>query len=287
MDSSKQMPDLAGGARGRSLAGNDRNSGSGAGSRRILAELERGAAVPQRHADPCASWRWRIDGWTAGLCVLLAGMCLLAWLMHEQTFTPQTFKRQPRSTPVAADSSARHAGADSHVRDDSVHPGSGTRTGGHAQAAAIITTAPATAGTAPLAAPPAASTPATIFSLPASASASKIGALGTAASHATTIATASETTMKPVGPGANKVPPAISLADADVTLLTALVAHGDQAVSVAAGRSRDVVTRADDDQTAVLLARCKQVGLIEGMLCRSRICAGSWDSDPACRAPAD
>ena len=32
--------------------------------------------------------------------------------------------------------------------------------------------------------------------------------------------------------------------------------------------------------------RCQQLGMIEGMLCRSRICAGRWDSDQACRQPA-
>jgi hypothetical protein len=31
-----------------------------------------------------------------------------------------------------------------------------------------------------------------------------------------------------------------------------------------------------------LLQRCKQLGMIEGMLCRARICSGRWDSDPAC-----
>jgi len=42
------------------------------------------------------------------------------------------------------------------------------------------------------------------------------------------------------------------------------------------------VLRKDEDETASLLQRCRQLGLIEGMLCRARICAGRWDSDPAC-----
>ncbi|OFJ49990.1 hypothetical protein BA896_015220 [Janthinobacterium lividum] len=37
-----------------------------------------------------------------------------------------------------------------------------------------------------------------------------------------------------------------------------------------------------EQETMELLQRCKQLGLIEGMLCRSRICSGRWDSDPAC-----
>lgn len=40
--------------------------------------------------------------------------------------------------------------------------------------------------------------------------------------------------------------------------------------------------RKQEEETAELLQRCQQLGLIEGMLCRSRICSGRWDSDPAC-----
>jgi hypothetical protein len=74
--------------------------------------------------------------------------------------------------------------------------------------------------------------------------------------------------------------------DTDVALLTALVAHAGKPSVVTPERSRDVVERQDGETTAQLLARCKQLGLIEGMLCRSRICSGRWESDAACRAPA-
>lgn len=74
--------------------------------------------------------------------------------------------------------------------------------------------------------------------------------------------------------------------DTDVALLTALVAHAGKPTVVMPERSRDIVERYDGDNTADLLARCKQLGVIEGMLCRSRICSGRWDSDPVCRAPA-
>jgi hypothetical protein len=74
--------------------------------------------------------------------------------------------------------------------------------------------------------------------------------------------------------------------DTDVTLLTALVAHANKPVAVAPERSRDVVERQEGDATAALLIRCKQLGLIEGMLCRSRICSGQWENDAACRAPS-
>jgi len=74
--------------------------------------------------------------------------------------------------------------------------------------------------------------------------------------------------------------------DTDVTLLAAMVAHAGQPAIVAPERSRDIVERHNGDTTAQLLARCKQLGLIEGMLCRSRICSGRWEADAACRAPA-
>lgn len=70
--------------------------------------------------------------------------------------------------------------------------------------------------------------------------------------------------------------------DSDVTLLAAMVAHGQQPAPVRPEPARDVVLRQDEEETASLLQRCRQLGLIEGMLCRARICSGRWDSDPAC-----
>ena len=81
------------------------------------------------------------------------------------------------------------------------------------------------------------------------------------------------------------MPPAAP-ADSDVTLLTAMVAHANGPTTVSPERTRDVVDRQDGDSTESLLGRCKLLGTIEGMLCRSRICAGRWDSDAACRAPS-
>ena len=71
--------------------------------------------------------------------------------------------------------------------------------------------------------------------------------------------------------------PGAAAGDSDVTLLAAMVAHGQRSAP-----PRDVVLRKDDEETPGLLQRCRQLGLIEGMLCRARICAGRWDSDPAC-----
>ena len=87
----------------------------------------------------------------------------------------------------------------------------------------------------------------------------------------------------PVRQAATRAPASRAVAaapgDSDVALLTAMVAHAQRQDGTPA---RDVVLRRDDEETASLLQRCKQLGMIEGMLCRSRICSGRWDSDPAC-----
>lgn len=75
--------------------------------------------------------------------------------------------------------------------------------------------------------------------------------------------------------------PAGAPGDSDVALLTAMVAHAHRQEGTAPP-VRDVVLRQQEEETAELLRRCQQLGLIEGMLCRSRICSGRWDSDPAC-----
>ena len=99
--------------------------------------------------------------------------------------------------------------------------------------------------------------------------------------------------------------------DRDVTLLTALVAstkeipvkdahskkphHAKTNNKIAAesknssaddSRNQDVIERKPGDSTASLLKRCKKLGLIEGELCRWRICSERWDSDLACKANA-
>lgn len=70
--------------------------------------------------------------------------------------------------------------------------------------------------------------------------------------------------------------------DGDVTLLAAMVAHTNRQDGARSEPVRDVVVLKEEEETVSLLQRCKQLGLIEGMLCRSRICSGRWDSDPAC-----
>ncbi|MDR3391953.1 MAG: hypothetical protein P4L77_09480 [Sulfuriferula sp.] len=108
-----------------------------------------------------------------------------------------------------------------------------------------------------------------------------------------------------VKPAASKTKAAKSdIEDRDVKLLTALVAsnkdipvnkkssHTDSKASAAGksastkddARNQDIVERKPGDSTASLLLRCKKLGLIEGELCRWRICSERWDSDSACKA---
>jgi hypothetical protein len=108
----------------------------------------------------------------------------------------------------------------------------------------------------------------------------------TAARIPQTAATARNASGFGAGGGSRASNAATAARDTDVTLLTALVAHANEPTVTVAERSRDVVERNDGDTTAQLLERCRQLGVIEGMLCRSRICSGRWDQDAACRAPS-
>ncbi|QYG06672.1 hypothetical protein [Janthinobacterium sp. PAMC25594] len=104
-----------------------------------------------------------------------------------------------------------------------------------------------------------------------------------AATTASASASAPRKTAPPARPQGQR--PAAAPGDSDVALLTAMVAHAHRQEGTAKP-VRDVVLRQreqeQEQETAELLQRCKQLGLIEGMLCRSRICSGRWDSDPAC-----
>jgi hypothetical protein len=108
--------------------------------------------------------------------------------------------------------------------------------------------------------------------------------LPTAATVASASASAPRKTLPPLRQAATRpqgTKPAAASGDSDVALLTAMVAHAHRQAGTAAP-VRDVVLRKREEETAELLLRCQQLGVIEGMLCRSRICSGRWDSDPAC-----
>lgn len=98
-------------------------------------------------------------------------------------------------------------------------------------------------------------------------------------------------------------------ADSDVNILSALVSHGDSVTEQQPPKAKetakskqqakkkaaepalaqngsdgpDIVERKAGDSTGGLLQRCKQLGMIEGELCRWRICSGRWDTDAACK----
>jgi hypothetical protein len=148
----------------------------------------------------------------------------------------------------------------------------------------IMPPAPATAVTV---APPALPVPAAPSVPPHTAQAATI--VNTAAPPlpavaATTASARASAPRKAAPPARPQGPrPAAAPGDSDVALLTAMVAHAHRQEGTAKP-VRDVVLRRQEQEqeTAELLQRCKQLGLIEGMLCRSRICSGRWDSDPAC-----
>ncbi|WP_215408757.1 hypothetical protein [Janthinobacterium sp. JC611] len=146
-------------------------------------------------------------------------------------------------------------------------------------APATATALPAPVMPAPTA-PPHAAQAATIVNttappLPA-ASATTAGAAPSASAPPRTPPPVRQAAARPQG-----TRPATAPGDSDVALLTAMVAHAHGQEGTAKP-VRDVVLRQREEETTELLRRCQQLGLIEGMLCRSRICSGRWDSDPAC-----
>lgn len=253
VDTSKAKPDL--------LAASSRQ----VEHKRILAQLEHGTRPP---TGPVRAAAWRIDGWTVGLLLLLLFMCGATWLMHDQRITPETFRTSAMSAPARKMTE----------REPSAHTSEQPPASG--EAAAIVNLATAH------------STPAPDYRDPTERHAAPIpgrdiGPQPTESARGTQAAAPRKpaTSARPSAP-ADARPTSPTNSDTDVTLLTALVEHTSKPAAVAPERSRDVVERQDGDTTTQLLARCKQLGLIEGMLCRSRICSGRWEADAACRAPS-
>ncbi|WP_166455060.1 hypothetical protein [Duganella alba] len=235
--------------------------------KRILAQLEHGLKAPAR---PARATGWSIDGWTIGLFALLLVMCSVAWLMHDKRITPETFRSD---TSSAVERSAATPARATRAPDD---------TSAAEQAAAIVNMSAAD----PASPQPVAISAGATTQTPTAATAA---IANTAASQPVRVAAAQHKSAAPARPAASSASAtaqAQPAGDTDVTLLTALVAHANKPSTVTPERSRDVIERQEGDTTAQLLARCKQLGLIEGMLCRSRICSGRWESDAACRAPS-
>lgn len=250
MDTSKQKPDLM-----------SSNRVAADGGKRILAHLERG---PKTAAKPPRFSGWSIDGWGVGLGLLVVTICTVTWLVHDDTLTPATFAHSRSSVRTHFE----------RRQIEAVEP-QATAIPSSIQAAVIVNESIARPSSA--AAAPAEHTPVRSEAPRAASPAHRqAGAASTAAAPAARLPVA-----RPAVAAS-----AAAAGDTDVALLTALVAHANKPTAVLPERNRDVVERQEGDSTAQLLARCKQLGLIEGMLCRSRICSGRWDADPACNAPS-
>nr|WP_229259474.1 hypothetical protein [Duganella aceris] len=228
-----------------------------AGGKRILAALEHG---PRPASKPLRASGWTIDGWTIGLGLLLLLMLVVAWMMHGKTITPATFKYDGGERRHAALQRVASPAAPAAAE----------------QPAIIVNEERRDAESAMQPTPPPSPQP-WHKPMPPGVAVVARGAQPAATS------TPAATTRDTAGPAAAA---ASATRDTDIALLAALVAHANKPTVTVAERSRDVVERKEGDSTAELLARCRQLGLIEGMLCRSRICAERWDADAACRAPA-
>jgi hypothetical protein len=249
------------------------------GGKRILAALEHGAKPAAR---PARATAWTFDGWTAGLGLLLLLMLGVAWMLHGETSTPSAARHRDGGgaggPPITAGTRLE------------APPTPAPATG---QAAAIVNESPAAGAPPALAAKDVARPDGTAQNPPTRGAPpphkqSPTGSGTTARTPQTTMVRNAAGASAGAGPGAGArvASGATAARDTDVTLLTALVAHANEPTVTVAERSRDVVERKEGDSTAQLLARCRQLGVIEGLLCRSRICSGRWDQDAACRAPA-
>ena len=238
--------------------------------------------------------RRRLNGLTLGLGAFVILMGTLAWLAHRNADVPvpplRTANASLRLTPAPV---TAPVGSAASASDQVASPAAdGTS---QPQVAAIVNepgiperSAHATAQPLPrhsVATQPAASAapPITTTARHAGQATASVRTQ-TGATNATMRADNHNVVSHKAAPAAAPTP--AQQADTDVTLLTALVAHASNPVAVvSAERSRDIVERHDGDSTASLLQRCKMLGPIEGMLCRSRICSGRWDDDSACRTP--
>ncbi|MGK5010317.1 hypothetical protein [Janthinobacterium sp. MDB2-8] len=213
-------------------------------SKGILSQLEHGAAAPA--AIPALRWRPGWHHWAAG--ALCLAVVIAAMLAYDTTIMPRPLPPAPATAVIMAPSALPAPSA------PVVPPHA-------AQAATIVNTA----------GPP----------LPAAASATA-SAGGSAGAPRKAPLPARQAAARP-----QESRPAAAPGDSDVALLTAMVAHAHRQEGTAKP-VRDVVLRRleqeqrQEQETAELLRRCQQLGMIEGMLCRSRICSGRWDSDPAC-----
>lgn len=284
MDKAKEKPSLAPAA-----------TGATDGGKRILASLEQGGRTPPKASR---SLRWEIDGWSVGAGLIVVMLGTFVWLAHENIVTPMPQRLHSSGDTYPAP--ARTAALPSAHRQPAAVDAAPEQ-----QPARIVNEAVVAPHGAPATATPDSPTVQPVTSaarttqprttqhsatgVPTQQRAAPFPSTHLAGRPAGDVAAAAQAahrqSIAPAPPTARAQSPA-GPQDTDVTLLTALVAHANKPVAVAPERSRDVVDRQQGDATASLLIRCKQLGLIEGMLCRSRICSGPWENDAACRAPS-
>lgn len=272
MDTSKQRPNLVSVSRGKREQGREQ-------SQRILARLEHGGKPAVTLGRSAAR---QLDSWIIGVSILVLVLAVFAWSTRDHASMPaqQRSKISGASAVQMAPVTVKQPTPPSDhqtaaiINEPSIQerPLAYDTRGAHGTATSLAAAAaatPALAGAHKTAVPPAPHAGA-----PAVRAATAFNAAPRVAG------TANQPTHRVPGTTATSI-----TADTDIALLTALVAHAGQPAAVTPEHNRDVVERRDGDGTEALLARCKQLGLIEGMLCRSRICAGRWDTDAACRAP--
>ncbi len=217
---------------------------------RILQQLEHGAQPP---AAASMQQHWNIEQWLYGLGVLLILICASAWYLHPSPARVTDAAPLPAATPHPLPAPPWSAPA----------PLTSTN-----NAATLITSDSADEEASHRPEPAIALLPAPQLTLHEKGLSRKSARPAAAPDRLATTLQADTS------------------GDSDAALLAALVAHGSAGHSGAMAANRDIVERQASDSTSQLLQRCQQLGMIEGMLCRSRICAGRWDNDQACRQPA-
>jgi hypothetical protein len=274
LDTSNHKPDLMAPVHGAQASGI-----------RILASLEQGGTVATQLKHTA---RWKPDRWTAGMGLAVIVLAVLAWTTRQTAIQHPTpgqasFSTQVAAVPPPESATAPQAGPVLQAATSEAaiivaeHGG---------QPVAQTVAQPAVQPVAPGRPPAAGGAPAGLrgAALERNATPGPVARSTPAPAHASPSASLAQRS-RPV-PASTETNAAGASPDTDVALLTALVAHAGAPTNVAPERSRDVVLRQEGEGTAPLLARCKQLGLIEGMLCRSRICSGRWESEAACRAPS-
>jgi hypothetical protein len=281
VDTSKRKPDLLSASRSVQDRG-----------QRILASLEQGGK-PVTLTRRAASRQ--LDSWIVGVSSVVMVLAAFAWVMHDSSVAPapkritwasarpaQAAQAAPPAAGMAQQQQQQASQAAAIVNEAPEHRAAH---GAPAAASVLATASASTAASGPAIEPGLIAARASAVTEHSKASAARANASAAPAASAVNVASRAVGAAGPSAAARNGSPAPATSADTDVALLTALVAHSGRPATVTPERSRDVVERRDGDSSETLLARCKQLGLIEGMLCRSRICSGRWESDAACRAP--